>query len=763
MMEFQKWGAITRAHLQQNIILLQLLREIVELPSAVSIHKVATDKSQRVMSLQREKELAESLAYLASWSDDPAHVVAVCIEENSSRDGMIINLAVNSGSLEKVIRGFEKMANILEKTARKGLQFIFSLNSDTLLTLLGQEAFEDIDKFLHEVVSLNRARILCRLRSRHATYRCNYSSLRKSEPIRLPLISEALKISAASLGTLPSDSEMIVAIAENLSQLSTDLESLMIDEINSEPGLKLLVKIVVTCKQLQSLKGFHLALARRSDSIKPSPKVITGLVLRLSRYHAASTFLVHAAERYPVFSCIKILPIIIKAPKAVQTNLNPFAVTVVDDLLNRSKRQRSTFSNKIWTRPALEIKEKISVAATAKAYPVHAEIQLLLYHEAHNSIYPPRIICSYKKSCYLCNLFFRLHGKFIVPSSHGRVYEKWGMPERFDTFQLDLNDDIHETLKRLFFAVKETVQDVIICTRRPLLQAPNESVIFLSPTWSTVTLAQRVTSGQKLIQKESAVDNGSPEKNEYSGNEIAGMQSSMKSVQWSACSKVSVATQAEAERELCQVVVPLNAPRFHTDICTGSGVGFCGEYKTEYFGGDKPIDLTSISESTILPGFTYGSTKCDGPPLETSSEKNSAVEFTSAFLALQRGKPVSYELSSSGRSFKVGTPKIHLTLSCDQVTNTIASLNSYFPNCHDEDSRNQIKDAALPPNHKYRVNVKWLQPDETIFIKSKLLAIDLIKFPSGAQKTLCLQDEGGTKIIWLSKGRDIVSVEYIPL
>lgn len=97
----------------------------MEPPSEISISDIfkhSGDNVQRVMSLQREKELAESLAYLASWSDDPAHIVAVCTEEDSGKESMTISLAVNTGSLEKVIEGFRKMARILERTARKGVR-----------------------------------------------------------------------------------------------------------------------------------------------------------------------------------------------------------------------------------------------------------------------------------------------------------------------------------------------------------------------------------------------------------------------------------------------------------------------------------------------------------------------------------------------------------------------------------------------------------------------------------------------------------------
>ena len=96
----------------------------MEPPSEVSINdaaNMAVGAQQRVFSLQREKELAESLAFLASWSDDPRHIVAVCTEEKSGGTGILIRVAVNRGSLGKVEPAFQNMASTLENVSRKGL------------------------------------------------------------------------------------------------------------------------------------------------------------------------------------------------------------------------------------------------------------------------------------------------------------------------------------------------------------------------------------------------------------------------------------------------------------------------------------------------------------------------------------------------------------------------------------------------------------------------------------------------------------------
>jgi hypothetical protein len=57
-------------------------------------------------------------------------------------------------------------------------------------------------------------------------------------------------------------------------------------------------------------------------------------------------------------------------------------------------------------------------------YKVHAD-----FHEAHPDLQRPRIICSSKSACYMCNLFFRC---FQVPRTQGRLYDKCTLPDWLD-------------------------------------------------------------------------------------------------------------------------------------------------------------------------------------------------------------------------------------------------------------------------------------------------------------------------------------------
>ena len=61
--------------------------------------------------------------------------------------------------------------------------------------------------------------------------------------------------------------------------------------------------------------------------------------------------------------------------------------------------------------------------------PLHEEVQLLFHYEQKSCELPPRIMCSNKQACYICSLFFRIHGRFSTSNSHGRLHEKWALPD----------------------------------------------------------------------------------------------------------------------------------------------------------------------------------------------------------------------------------------------------------------------------------------------------------------------------------------------
>ena len=111
--------------LQTKIVLLELFNDTLQPPTEhnPSEHvpsNQAISWASRVLPFIKEKELVETLAFLASITDDPGKVVAACVEEGSGGNSMTVNIAVNNGGLVDVVEGFEKMASVLQSIARRG-------------------------------------------------------------------------------------------------------------------------------------------------------------------------------------------------------------------------------------------------------------------------------------------------------------------------------------------------------------------------------------------------------------------------------------------------------------------------------------------------------------------------------------------------------------------------------------------------------------------------------------------------------------------
>lgn len=105
-----------------NTALLKLLDPRPEtLPSISQQDSTLQDSTQqrdegRTLSLQKERELATNLAFLAGVSDEPHHIMGVCIEELPDIEGCQVMVAINQRLpsdgdeiLKKVQKGFEQI------------------------------------------------------------------------------------------------------------------------------------------------------------------------------------------------------------------------------------------------------------------------------------------------------------------------------------------------------------------------------------------------------------------------------------------------------------------------------------------------------------------------------------------------------------------------------------------------------------------------------------------------------------------------------
>jgi hypothetical protein len=107
----------------ENISLLYLLHSVPAPPSHNLVDHTPLPQTGYNLSLQRERHLTSTLAFLSNLKDGPDHIPAVCVEEDADSMTLNVLLAVNKarpGDGERVLQdlklGFERIFVLLSQT-----------------------------------------------------------------------------------------------------------------------------------------------------------------------------------------------------------------------------------------------------------------------------------------------------------------------------------------------------------------------------------------------------------------------------------------------------------------------------------------------------------------------------------------------------------------------------------------------------------------------------------------------------------------------
>lgn len=138
------------------------------------------------------------------------------------------------------------------------------------------------------------------------------------------------------------------------------------------------------------------------------------------------------------------------------------------------------------------------ISSHATPRKIHAEIQLLFFYEGYPNIRHPRIICSSKSACYLCDLFIKTHGKFHIPRTHGRLYDRWILPERSYNGSA-LNAFTLAVIERFSMALEAKILQAFHGSQTPF-RHPNESILPFREPWSSVPTVYRANVSSSTAQ-----------------------------------------------------------------------------------------------------------------------------------------------------------------------------------------------------------------------------------------------------------------------
>lgn len=220
---------------------------------------------------------------------------------------------------------------------------------------------------------------------------------------------------------------------------------------------------------------------------------------KVSRYREAARFLYRMAKKVPLARKMRTVPV--HLPK--DAFMNPSINTYTPDLLKKvteasQKGRQQKLLKEICCRLGLseqEAKDRFcrQVKNTLTQAKIHAEVQIIAYCESQSQLVLPRVICSSKDACFLCNQFLKVYGKIHTPRSHGRLYPGWRLP-CLPQFQ-EVERRFCQSLQNNFL---ETCTSLLSGRRQMLHPYPIESTLFTLPVSDSTLLVTTSIGGGGL-------------------------------------------------------------------------------------------------------------------------------------------------------------------------------------------------------------------------------------------------------------------------
>lgn len=275
-----------------------------------------------------------------------------------------------------------------------------------------------------------------------------------------------------------------------LDSLFGRLESISKKDANSAEGAEILLQLIRVFQQIRSSDSLKPALML-TDYNEERKQYLSRTVKKLASYGSTAEFLVRLAAKKSIFASIDIT--LVKATAMEMKPIveaNRFIAGLFTDVYGSSQAPSAVPKLKTCLKQQQKQQQQLDYPAFCRAvsstrFVVHAEIQLVAYYESHRAAFPPRVLCSSKKACFLCNLFVNLHGKFFMPSTHGRIYDTWTIPIKLQVPHHSEVGGLTSTFRQFSTAISEKINDE---TRSPSnrFRHPNETLIFPTPVASEV-------------------------------------------------------------------------------------------------------------------------------------------------------------------------------------------------------------------------------------------------------------------------------------
>ena len=644
------------------------------------------------------------------------------------------------------------------------------------------------------MIALNRDRVFSRLRSRHAKRsRRNYDK----PPIIVQLAEAVSAVSALNaLRPIPmADIKRIHAEMEEFQRLFRQLEAMTEEDARSQKCHEILIGLSRCAHSLASQNDLRKLFSTIPNSGRFGPNVRSSLPLavgKLGRYYSACSFLIVAARRLSIFRSIRVesvrLPLPASPPSSITQPESSLSGTLDRILDPQTEKQTQRWAKSL---ASAEAKFCRQLAASRKTYKIHAEIQLLFYYEMHPKIRRPKVICSSKSACFLCDLFIKIHAKFYVARTHGVLYDKWMLPDQ-ESMHLP-GKEIKEMI-RVVEQFNATLEDRIRLTlpmhKMPRFH-PNESVFLEPALWtpSAISLATSKASRVAAATFNPAVRlRGQPGPVANVETFRSCLASSTTVDQdvvkrgWSSPDRTS--SRPTLESGACSGV-PNSASNIEMPATNPKGPLELGGRRDETINGEigraSPASQYLVDRQTCASLMSPGSTTMVEPiskrpvrdfaqldysdhsiPISSGSlhdfDRSSPILCPGVvapnYQPLIRGTWIEKDLPTGGPPVKLSTRLVHLVLSYDwaEAAHEVATAE-----CQQKRQGNFSSDRG------YLVKVKWLRPDEVPERSSEQRTniVDLDDMDESMEETLSHGAASSSTALYIHRQADIVFVKFI--
>ncbi|KAF2685019.1 hypothetical protein K458DRAFT_486710 [Lentithecium fluviatile CBS 122367] len=468
----------------ESISLLYLLHSVPTPPSSNRLDYLPLHQEVYTLSFTRERNLAGTLAFLSNTKDDPDHIPAVCVMEDLESSSLSILLAVNRGKpgdgnvvLQEIKRGFESIYAVLSQVSDR--ENTSKIESDVFTA----------------IITMCSRRILCRLR-----FIPNIRKISK-QPIK-KVLQDAInclgQLGNKGLGKL---SQIAMLFAERAKEVIKLADSWAKHQTLTRLGD--LVEGIYRLWKIGELQALLEAIPNRA--MDPSARRnLFNIVSKVARYREAARFLYRTAKKFRSARQMKVLLAGLPEEAFHKVPADKYTPRLAPALMRMGAVYRQGELGHICrllktTEPQANDQFANQTRKALTKAKIHAEIQLLFYCEMNTPRPPPRVICSSKDACFLCNAFILMHGKMHMPRYHGRLYTGWRLP-----LFPKLNDTAQRFNAVLENQAKNSLKSLLSRQQKTIYPDPNESTL-LTLTASASTLCGSALSEEIVEQKRKTI------------------------------------------------------------------------------------------------------------------------------------------------------------------------------------------------------------------------------------------------------------------